>query len=185
MVEFNCLWLGLICCVETQSESQAPEGQSAPITPKTSHIDLNFDEYCALMRSCELELLASSQVFSVFDVDGNGYIDVKEFLLALISLRKPSVTDEEEQDAAQLYFSVFDLDEDKHICKDELALVVDCLLHDGAGHVFLDDDTTDGIDEMFNSIDLDGNGLITFDEFKHFYDTILKASTVEDDEKTS
>jgi Ca2+-binding EF-hand superfamily protein len=38
---------------------------------------------------------------------------------------------------------------------------------------------------MFNSIDLDGNGLITFDEFKHFYDTILKASTVEDDEKTS
>lgn len=165
---------------KTQHEGQ-PSGETS--TPSTSHIDLNFDEYCELMRSCELELLASPQVFAVFDVDGNGYIDVKEFLLALISLRKPSVTDEEEQDAAQLYFSVFDLNEDKHICKDELALVVDCLLHDGAGHVFLDEQTTDGIDEMFNSIDLDGNGLITFDEFKHFYDAILKASAVDDEKE--
>ena len=118
----------------------------------------------------------------MFDVDGNGYIDVKEFLLALISLRKPSVTDAEEKDAAQLYFSVFDMDEDGHICKDELALVVDCLLHDGAGHVFLDEDSTDGIDEMFNSIDTDGNGFINYEEFKLFYETILTSSRMEDDE---
>lgn len=135
------------------------------------------------MTSCGLEILATTQVFALFDVDGNGYIDVKEFLLALISLRKPSVTDEEEKDAAQLYFSVFDLDEDGTICKDELALVVDCLLHDGAGHVFLDDDTTDGIDEMFNSIDTDGNGFITYDEFKLFYETILTSSHIEEDDE--
>lgn len=160
--------------------AQHPGDATIPLKSKhlkTSHIDLNFDEYCELMRGCELELLASRQVFAIFDVDGNGYIDVKEFLLALISLRKPSVNDEEEKDAAQLYFSVFDLDEDGHICRDELALVVDCLLHDGAGHVFLDDDTTDGIDEMFNSIDTDGNGFINLEEFKHFYETILTAST--------
>ena len=70
------------------------------------------------MNECGLSVLATSQVFAIFDVDGNGSIDVKEFLLALISLRKPSTTDEEEKDAAQLYFSVFDLNEDGHICKE-------------------------------------------------------------------
>ena len=133
------------------------------------------------MRESELDFLACRQVFDIFDVDGNGYIDVKEFLLALISLRKPSTTDEEEQDAARLYFSVFDLNEDGGICKDELSLVVDCLLHDGAGHVFLDDATTDGIDDMFNSIDVDGNGFINYEEFKLFYETIMAASTGDDD----
>lgn len=156
-------------------------GDGSSSLPNAQYVELDFEEFCKLMNECGLSVLATSQVFAIFDVDGNGSIDVKEFLLALISLRKPSTTDEEEKDAAQLYFSVFDLNEDGHICKEEMALVVDCLLHDGAGHVFLDDKTD--IEEMFHSFDTDGNGVITFEEFKIFYNAILAASTTEEEDE--
>lgn len=83
------------------------------------HQGVDFEQFCALMTSVELDSLATQSVFRIFDVDGDGSIDVREFLLALIALRSRH-GGEEEQEAAQLYFSVFDVNEDGHICRDEM-----------------------------------------------------------------
>jgi hypothetical protein len=57
-------------------------------------------------------------------------------------------------------------------------MVLNCLLHDGAGPLFNDAVNDRNIDEVFREIDTDGNGLIDFNEFKKFYDSILQSSTV-------
>ena len=57
-------------------------------------------------------------------------------------------------------------------------MVVDSLLHDGAGPLFEDSASARSVDEEFTEIDTDGNGLIDFSEFKKFYDAILVSSTV-------
>ena len=53
-------------------------------------------------------------------------------------------------------------------------MVIHSLLYDGAGTPFDDSVNEKSVDEMFDEIDVDGNGLIDFPEFKKFYDTILK-----------
>ena len=95
-------------------------GQPSKKKRRTSplHLAVGFEEYCTLVTSVGLENLATQSVFRIFDVDGDGSIDVREFLLALIALR--SRGDQEEEEAAQLYFSVFDVNEDGHICRDEM-----------------------------------------------------------------
>ena len=60
-------------------------------------------------------------------------------------------------------------------------MVIDCLLHDGAGPLFDDSATDRNVDELFKEIDTDGNGLIDFKEFKQFYEAILNTSTVDAD----
>lgn len=57
-------------------------------------------------------------------------------------------------------------------------MVIDSLMHDGAGLLFDDSVSARSVDEVFREIDTDGNGLIDFPEFKKFYDTIMKTSTV-------
>lgn len=58
------------------------------------------------------------------------------------------------------------------------AMVIDSLLHDGAGPLFDDSVSARSVDEVFDEIDTDGNGLIDFSEFKKFYDTILATSVI-------
>lgn len=97
-------------------------------------------------------------------------------LLAL----KPSSTEEEELEAAALYFKVFDVDDNGFIGENELELVVNCLLHDGAGPLLVNTDgdvNAPNIHEMFEAIDTNKDGRIDFEEFKAFYNTVLLTST--------
>lgn len=57
-------------------------------------------------------------------------------------------------------------------------MVIDSLLHDGAGPLFDESICDRNVDEVFTEIDTDGNGVIDFSEFKKFYDAILVSSTV-------
>ena len=102
-------------------------------------VGVGFEEYCSLMRSVGLENLATQSVFRIFDVDGDGSIDVKEFLLALIALRSRH-SNAEEEEAAQLYFSVFDMNEDGHICRDEMVstyILSSCSRNSGASCTYM------------------------------------------------
>jgi len=62
------------------------------------------------------------------------------------------------------------------------AMVIDSLLHDGAGPLFDDSVSARSVDEVFREIDTDGNGLIDFSEFKKFYDTIMETSIITSEE---
>ena len=141
-------------------------------------LEINFDEFCTIMENCNFGVLANRQVFSVFDADGNGRIDVQEFLLALVSLRKRGSKDDVNE--PKLYFDMFDLNGDGQICKVELGLVMDCLLYDGSGHDFLHDKTKN-IDDVIARFDEDKSGTIEYEEFVRLYNFIMASSVKSND----
>ena len=143
------------------------------------HID--FDSFCSLVSAAELQVLATPEVFSIFDTNGDGSVDMKEFLITLLAL-KPTCSEEDQIEAAELYFRMFDVDEDGSIGQNELELVVNCLLHDGTGPLLVTSDrevNTHNVEDLFRAIDTDNDGRIDFPEFKKFFQTILATTTTQ------
>lgn len=133
--------------------------------------EIDVDTYCSIMRSVGLDTLATKEIFYIFDINGDGQIELKEFLLTLMSFRAP-----DEHDAAVLYFHLFDLNEDGFIDMDELRAVVACLVHDGSGPLLPDGVVAHlpNVEELFDVIDTNPrDGRIDLDEFKQFYHTVL------------
>lgn len=90
------------------------------------------------------------------DADGNGTIEFAEFL-ALMSRKADADADAADpEEELREAFRVFDKDHDGHISKAELRHVMISL-----GEKLTDDE----VDGMIQEADLDGDGLVNFDEF--------------------
>ena len=101
------------------------------IRPCTDQLD--YDTFVNAMKQAELPELGCPQVFRIFDIDGSGSIDLKEFLLTMIAFRpfpNGGKCSESARDAAALYFNVFDLNDNGFIDLEEMKLVVSCFLLD-------------------------------------------------------
>lgn len=132
------------------------------------HEGIPFAQFCSILRDVQMDFLASEEVFNVFDWNSDGYVDYKEFLFTLCSVC-PHDTPEE---TARLYFEVFDIDGSGTICKDELTHVMTQLL---GGDVAACDPA---IHTLYDTIDVNKDGDVSFEEFKHFYEMALQASTM-------
>ena len=86
------------------------------------------------------------------DADGSGTIDFPEFLKMMANKTKDENSEEEIREA----FRVFDKDGNGFISPAELRHV---LMHIGEKL------TDDEIDEMIMEVDIDGDGLINYEEF--------------------
>jgi Ca2+-binding EF-hand superfamily protein len=153
------------------------------------------------LRDAELTELAVPEIFSLFDKDGSGNIDIKEFLLTLLACRpietrrrrsnatplsnestQQQLEEDQNIDSARLYFNMFDINETGHINLEDLKLVLGCLVRDEL-HGLDDEDlenhpaSAKNIEELFDTMDLAKNGVIAFDEFRIFYKTVLLSST--------
>lgn len=101
-----------------RAESIGKESSSEEMTPmhrnKRMRLgfdgDVDFDVYCGYMCSCDLDVLATPRVFSIFDTNGDGNICMREFLMTIIAMREMG-SDRDDVEAAQLYFRMFDIDE--------------------------------------------------------------------------
>ncbi|XP_048574485.1 calmodulin-like protein 5 [Triticum urartu] len=90
------------------------------------------------------------------DADGNGTIEFAEFL-ALMSRKADADADASDpEEELREAFRVFDKDHDGHISKAELGHVMISL-----GEKLTDEE----VEEMIQEADLDGDGLVNFDEF--------------------
>lgn len=90
------------------------------------------------------------------DADGNGTIEFAEFL-ALMSRKADADNDASDpEEELREAFRVFDKDHDGHISKAELRHVMISL-----GEKLTDEE----VEEMIQEADLDGDGLVNFDEF--------------------
>jgi Ca2+-binding EF-hand superfamily protein len=135
------------------------------------HGEIDLPTYCQMMVSVDLHVLATEEVFTIFDINRDGKIELKEFLLTLTSFRAP-----DHQNAAELYFNLFDLNEDGFIDVEELRAVVACLLHDGSGPLLPEGllVSLTSVEELFDVIDCNPkDGKIDIEEFKNFYHTVL------------
>ncbi|GAB4843306.1 myosin I light chain Cam2 [Ancistrocladus abbreviatus] len=91
-------------------------------------------------------------IFSEADADGNGTIEFVEFLAVMASKMKEGDAEEELKEA----FKVFDKDQNGYISHSELRHVMITL-----GEKLTDEE----VDQMIKEADLDGDGLVNYDEF--------------------
>ena len=143
---------------------------------------------------------ALPEVFRIFDINGDGSISMKEFLLTLLALRPPE-NEEEEEEASRLYFNIFDVDKNGTIDKNELQVVLTCIFNEGSSRKVQEkqsaksaDDISgryiylelllcklnyccilvSNIDDLYRTIDENGDGIIDFSEFQRFYEAVIQ-----------
>ncbi|CAL5095538.1 unnamed protein product [Urochloa decumbens] len=116
-----------------------------------------FEQVLKAMKMDALIPLAP-RVFDLFDNNRDGTVDMREILCGLSSLRNSRG-----DDALRLCFQMYDADRSGCISKEELASMLRALPED-----CLPGDITEPgkLDEMFDEMDANGDGEVTFDEFK-------------------
>lgn len=97
---------------------------------------------------------ALQQLFALFDRNGDGTIDFREYVIGVTVLCRPANNEE----VIQTAFKLFDIDEDNCITQEEFS----SLLRSALGVCDLD------VHSLFREIDADGSGHITYDEFRSF-----------------
>uniref|UniRef100_A0A3Q3JUL2 EF-hand domain-containing protein n=1 Tax=Monopterus albus TaxID=43700 RepID=A0A3Q3JUL2_MONAL len=100
---------------------------------------------------------ALEELFALFDRNGDGTIDFREYVIGVTILCRPANT----QDVLQMAFQLFDIDEDGKITREEFT----SLLRSALGVSDLN------MAKLFKEIDADGSGFITFSEFQAFATT--------------
>ncbi|ONK77985.1 uncharacterized protein A4U43_C02F13010 [Asparagus officinalis] len=119
-----------------------------------------LSEFEEVLRAIKMDSLIplAPRVFDLFDNNRDGTVDMREILCGLSSLRN-SRGDE----ALQLCFQMYDADRSGCISKEELADMLRALPEE-----CLPADITEPgkLDEIFDQMDANSDGKVTFDEFK-------------------
>lgn len=108
-----------------------------------------FAEYLKLPISDVLR-----ELFLLFDRNGDGTIDFREYVIGLSILCNPANTEE----TIHMAFKLFDQDDDGTITEKEFA----CIIQSALGLPDLD------VSNLFKEIDADETGKLSYDEFKNF-----------------
>ncbi|KAM7011088.1 lysophosphatidylcholine acyltransferase 2 [Passerculus sandwichensis] len=108
-----------------------------------------FAEYLKLPISDVLK-----ELFLLFDRNGDGTIDFREYVIGLSILCNPANTEE----TIRMAFQLFDTDEDGTITEDEFASIIQSALRLPE----LD------VSALFKEIDADETGKVSYEEFKNF-----------------
>ncbi|KAI4384322.1 hypothetical protein MLD38_002493 [Melastoma candidum] len=116
-----------------------------------------FEEVLRAMNMSSLVPLAA-RIFDLFDNNRDGTVDMREILCGFSSLRKS-----QGDDALWLCFQMYDTDRSGSITKEEVASMLRALPED-----CLPADITEPgkLDEIFDLMDANSDGKVTFDEFK-------------------
>ena len=120
---------------------------------KNSDGKLTKEEIVKGFRDCKFINISEEQIYNLIsniDIDQNGYIEYQEFLTATFEA-KNLITEENLKNV----FELFDKDSSGKISSEELRLVLDLQLKD-----------KQVVNTLINDTDLDGDGEISFDEFK-------------------
>ncbi|XP_065589383.1 lysophosphatidylcholine acyltransferase 2 isoform X2 [Cyrtonyx montezumae] len=108
-----------------------------------------FAEYLKLPISDVLR-----ELFLLFDRNGDGTIDFREYVIGLSILCNPANTEE----TIHMAFKLFDQDDDGTITENEFA----CIIQSALGLPDLD------VSNLFKEIDADETGKLSYGEFKNF-----------------
>lgn len=164
------------------SRYSSPDCKNSTIHQHRLSRQLDYDSFCTVMRDSDFPELARMTIFKVFDVDKSDTISVREFLLTLLAITPMSKLSESsnEDDAALLYFNMFDLDGSGYIDMEEMHVMAEVLQDNDLNDV---DVTTrrvaslsisQQVEELFNEMDsINHDKQIDFNEFRQFYHKIL------------
>ena len=117
---------------------------------------INKDEFLALPQIASNPL--ANRLFAVIDKDGGGDVDFQEFIEALSTFSVRGDNDEK----LQFAFKIYDMDRDGYISNGELFLVLKTMV----GNNLRDGQLQQIVDKTIMEGDKDGDGRISYDEFK-------------------
>ena len=162
---------------QTTSTSTTSTSTTSPKTIKELCISLDYPAFQRVMISLGLGRLSSPRVFHLFDRDGSGSVDYREFLLSLTALQGDGSL------SHRFIFSLFDADNSGCIDLQEFksvlqgAFQVDVAIQEKlSGGTILSDEQLEvkedgNIESLYLKIDADHSGNISFEEFTSWYNT--------------
>ncbi len=126
----------------------------------------------------------AQRLLAVFDMDGSGDVDFKEFLVGLSAFSSKG-NKIEKLKCKRLWrwplvaFRVYDIDRDGFISNGELFLVLKMMV----GNNLKDSQLQQLVDKTIQQADLDGDGKVSFEEFSKMIEgtDIAKGLTLEDE----
>ncbi|KAA6384358.1 MAG: putative calcineurin B [Streblomastix strix] len=121
---------------------------------------IDKDEFKAALGLHDNDFIVD-RIFRVFDENGDGSINVQEFICGLSFFSKKATFDEK----LQFAFSIYDVDRDGHIDKEELFGVLRASLFENKLSL-TDEQMQQAVEATFQEADINGDGLISFDEFR-------------------
>ncbi|KAG7468322.1 hypothetical protein MATL_G00141720 [Megalops atlanticus] len=142
---------------------------SRKLNLKWDNVKKELEGFAAIANSCKggrigieefarfLKLPVSpplQELFSLFDRNGDGTIDFREYVIGVTVLCHPANTEE----TIRMAFQLFDTDDDQYITQEEFS----SLLRSSLGVADLD------VSKLFNEIDTDRSGHISYEEFQAF-----------------
>lgn len=115
-------------------------------------------EYPEFIQALEIEdNVTSAQMFRVFDMDRSGSIELKEFIVMLSRYTSANKTDK-----LKFAFMMFDEDASNFIDRKELLAMLQAnFIVEG----FTDDELADRADQVFDFLELDREGKISYEDF--------------------
>jgi len=116
---------------------------------------LSVDEFMSLPELHQNPLV--QRVIDIFDTDGNGEVDFKEFIegISLFSVRG------DKESKLRFAFKIYDIDRDGYISNGELFQVLKMMV----GANLKDAQLQQIVDKTIINADTDGDGKISFEEF--------------------
>ncbi|KAI8825595.1 uncharacterized protein EV422DRAFT_513460 [Fimicolochytrium jonesii] len=133
---------------------------------------LTKEEFLALPQVAANPL--AQRLLAVFDRDGNGDVNFKEFILGLSAFS----TKGNREEKLKFAFKIYDMDRDGFISNGELFLVLKMMV----GNNLRDQQLQQIVDKTIMEADTNGDGKVDFAEFLKMVDAtdVAKQMTVED-----
>lgn len=108
----------------------------------------------------------ASRLIEIFDEDGDGHIDFEEFISALSVFSSKGQREEK----LKFAFKVYDIDRDGYLSNGELFIVLKMMVANN----LQDDQLQQLVDKTIMEADKDGDGKLSFNEFK----TIVESTDI-------
>jgi len=154
-----------LCGPRTLSDSELNHIRTAFNEIADGARGVTYPLFQQVMASLNIHFPNEERIFQLFDVNSDNYVDYRELVMGLALLRESAPADGtyfHDDRTLRFCFDVYDTDANGWLSKDEMQAMVSMLATEADKGVV----QADTIAELFESMDTNHDGQVSFEEFK-------------------